>query len=246
MENVVCPQIVLSKSEDIPLTMVSLLQILWIQRYSLTLRYRQTSVSSVINRNIERMIQSTKSGRQLIKEFQKKSVATKRLKCQQMHEDGHLSTYYQVLSWKLNFMEMSASPKSQIVRTCPKRVESRLQRLKDSNKGRQLSDGKEISCQGRFTYAVIDLLQNQYGIAIAENLANVVDMAKAIKDSLFYVVSAKTNTHIIFALKDKTVGMVTKEIPTHANFRVAGADPGGVMCVKSHRQDFINYVRMQF
>jgi hypothetical protein len=53
-----------------------------------------------------------------------------------------------------------------------KRVGSRLRRLKNSNKGRKLSDGKGLS-DGKLTDGKIDVMQNYYGLAMRENLDDV-------------------------------------------------------------------------
>ena len=54
-----------------------------------------------------------------------------------------------------------------------KRIGSRLRKLKSSNKGLKLGDGKGLAGKGSLTDAKIDLLQNYYGLAIRENLHDV-------------------------------------------------------------------------
>jgi hypothetical protein len=46
-------------------------------------------------------------------------------------------------------------------------------RLKNTNKGRKLSDGKGLSGKGRLTDGKIDVMQNYYGLAMRENLDDV-------------------------------------------------------------------------
>ena len=77
--------------------------------------------------------------------------------------------------------------------TCPEASRSRLRKLKSSNKGVKLSDGKGLSDKGRLTDAKIDVLQNYYGLAIRENLHDVQEMAKAVKACLFHVASTDEN-----------------------------------------------------
>ena len=52
-----------------------------------------------------------------------------------------------------------------------------------------LTDRKGLACTGRPTDNKIYVLQNYYGLAIRENLANVDKMAKAIETSLYHVAS---------------------------------------------------------
>ena len=70
-----------------------------------------------------------------------------------------------------------------------KRVGSRLRKLKNKSKGVKLADGKGLAGKGRLTDGKIDVLQNYYGLAIRENLADVDKMAKAIEASLYHVAS---------------------------------------------------------
>ena len=68
-----------------------------------------------------------------------------------------------------------------------------MHKLKSSNKGLKLADGKGLAGKGRQTDAKIDILQNYYGLAIRENLGDVQDMAKYIEASLFHVASTADN-----------------------------------------------------
>ena len=74
---------------------------------------------------------------------------------------------------------------------CSEANETRLRRLKSSDKGRKLSHGKGISGKGRLTTGNMDVLQN-YGLAIRENLDNVDEMA--VKASLLQVASTEENS----------------------------------------------------
>ncbi|CAB3994951.1 Hypothetical predicted protein, partial [Paramuricea clavata] len=119
-----------------------------------------------------------------------RSCATKGLKYKDMLGDGDSSTYSAILESKPHGEDCIPS-KLECIGHVQKRVGSRLRRLKSSNKGRKLSDGKGISGKGRLTTGKMDVLQNYYGLAIRENLDNVEEMAKAVKASLFHVASTE-------------------------------------------------------
>ena len=67
----------------------------------------------------------------------------------------------------------------------PKRVGTRLRKLKQRTKG--------LAGKGKLTSSVIDKLQNYYGIAIRQNVENKEGMKKAIHASLFHVASSSKN-----------------------------------------------------
>ena len=121
-----------------------------------------------------------------------RSCATKGLKYKDMLGDSDSSTYSAILESK-PYGEDCIPSKLECIGHVQKRVGSRLRRLKSSNKGRKLSDGKGISGKGRLTTGKMDVLQNYYGLAIRENLDNVEEMAKAVKASLFHVASTEEN-----------------------------------------------------
>jgi hypothetical protein len=101
-----------------------------------------------------------------------------------------------------------------------KRVGSRLRRLKNSNKGRKLSDGKGLSGKGRLTDGKIDVSQNYYGLAIRENLDDVYKMANAIQASLLHVASTDENPqhHLCPKGNDSWCGyQIDSETYTHKN-----------------------------
>jgi hypothetical protein len=121
-----------------------------------------------------------------------RSRATRGLKYKDMLGDGDSSTYSTILESK-PYGEDCIPNKLECIGHVQKRVGSRLRKLKSSNKGRKLSDGKGISGKGRLTTGKMDVLQNYYGLAIRENLDNVEEMAKAAKASLLHVASTKEN-----------------------------------------------------
>ena len=69
-----------------------------------------------------------------------------------------------------------------------KRVGSRLRRMKTTNKGLKLSDGKGL--RGRLTDKTIDTLQNYFGMAIRQNSGNLADMRASVKAVLPHVASS--------------------------------------------------------
>ena len=67
-----------------------------------------------------------------------------------------------------------------------KRVGTRLRKLKKNEKG--------LGGKGKLTHAIIDRLQNYYGIAVRQNTNNLEGMRKSIHATLFHVASSKENT----------------------------------------------------
>ena len=61
------------------------------------------------------------------------------------------------------------------------------------NRGIKLSDGKSISGRGRLSDAIIDKLQNYYGLAIIRNIASLEDMRKTVWATYFHMASTDTN-----------------------------------------------------
>ena len=121
-----------------------------------------------------------------------RSEASRGLKYKDMLGDGDSSTYSAILECK-PYGEDCIPNKLECIGHVQKRVGSRLRRLKSTNKGRKLSDGKGISGKGRLTTGKMDVLQNYYGLAIRGNLDSVEEMGKAVKASLFHVASTEDN-----------------------------------------------------
>lgn len=67
-----------------------------------------------------------------------------------------------------------------------KRVGTRLRKLVQDNKGVNLSDGKKIQGKGRLTAAVINKLQNYFGLSIRQNANSLYPMKKAVMATLFH------------------------------------------------------------
>ena len=74
--------------------------------------------------------------------------------------------------------------------TLPKRVGNRLRKLKKREKG--LRD---------LTEAIIDKLQNYFGIALRSNLSTVENMANVIRASFFHVASSEENNFHSYCAK---------------------------------------------
>ncbi|KAJ4447696.1 hypothetical protein ANN_09704 [Periplaneta americana] len=70
-----------------------------------------------------------------------------------------------------------------------KRMGTRL-RLKTSYKGKKLQDGKSLDGKNRLTEAVIDQIQNYYGMAIRQNVNSAENMRKAVWAVLFHISSS--------------------------------------------------------
>ena len=122
----------------------------------------------------------------------KRSVATRGLKYMDMLGDGDSSTYNSIVESQ-PYGEDSIPNKLECIGHVQKRVGSRLRKLKSSNKGVKLADGKGLAGKGRLTDSKIDVLQNYYGLAIRENLDDVGKMAKSIEASLYHVASTAEN-----------------------------------------------------
>ena len=67
-----------------------------------------------------------------------------------------------------------------------KRLGTALRTLKDTYKGRKLSDGKTIWGAGRLTDHLINSLQNYYGDAIRRNTDHLDNMIRAVQASLLH------------------------------------------------------------
>jgi hypothetical protein len=122
-----------------------------------------------------------------------RSLATRGLKYTNMLGDGDSSTYNSIVESQ-PYGEDCIPNKLECIGHVQKRVGSRLRKLKSSNKGLTLADGKKgLSGKGRLTDSKIDVLQNYYGLAVRENLDDVGKMAKSIEASLYHVASTDKN-----------------------------------------------------
>ena len=108
-----------------------------------------------------------------------RSYITRGLKYKDMLGNGDSSTFNSVVDSK-PYGEECVPKKLECTGQVQKRLGSRLRKLKNTNKGVKLSDGKGISGKGRLTDGKIDVLQNYYGLAVRENLDDVSAMAKSI------------------------------------------------------------------
>ena len=74
-----------------------------------------------------------------------------------------------------------------------KRVSSRLRKLKMTYKGKKFSVGKGLGGVGHFTKVKIDKLQNYFGLAIHQNVGDIIGMQNNLMASLYHVCSTNDN-----------------------------------------------------
>ena len=98
--------------------------------------------------------------------------------------DGNSSSFNNVVQSK-PCGETFMMNKLECVRHIQKRLGCCLCTLRQTYKGKKLSDGKGILGKGRLTDRAINLLQNYFGMAIRQN-SDVSSMKKAIGAVLFY------------------------------------------------------------
>lgn len=92
--------------------------------------------------------------------------------------DGDLKSYQAVQELKPNGENVPID-KLECIGHIQKRMGTRLRRLKSSNKGLKLSDGKTLGGKNRLSSSVIDQLQTYYGLAIRRS-STVIEMKQAI------------------------------------------------------------------
>ena len=93
-----------------------------------------------------------------------RSLATRGLICKDMLGDGDSATYNAIVENK-PYGEDCIPNKLECIGHVQKRVGSRLRKLKSTNKGLKLDDGKGLAGKGRLTDSKIDVLQNYYWIS---------------------------------------------------------------------------------
>ncbi len=91
------------------------------------------------------------------------------------------------------------------IRHVQKRVGSR--KLKNQSKGVKLTDGKGLAGKGRLTDSKIDVLQNYYGLAVRENLS---DVLRPLKHHCTMLHQQMRIHSIISVLMERTVGVAIK------------------------------------
>ena len=74
-----------------------------------------------------------------------------------------------------------------------KRMGSALRMNKNKCRGSKVSDGKTVGCGGRLTDAVVDKIQNYYGVAIRSNIGKLKDMQNAIWAIYFNMIMGPSN-----------------------------------------------------
>ena len=68
-----------------------------------------------------------------------------------------------------------------------------LRKLKTMCKEKKLSDGKGLDGVGRLNEVKIDTLQNYFGLAIRQNVADIIGMQNKLMASLYHVCSNNEN-----------------------------------------------------
>ena len=116
------------------------------------------------------------------KQVFKRSVNEYNLRYTQFLGDGDSKSFLSVQGTYGDNVEIK---KLECVGHYQKRVGTRLRNLKKKEKG--------LGGRGKLTDAVIDRLQNFFGVAIRQNSGNLEEMKKAVLASLFHVASSKVN-----------------------------------------------------
>ena len=126
-----------------------------------------------------------------------RSVETNKLRYSEFYGDGNSKSYAAV---KDVYEEDNVTvTKKECVGHVQKRVETALRKLKKDNKG--------LGGKGRLTDAMIDKLQNYYGIAIRTNCKDIDSMKKAIYAAFSIVLPQKRIIIIPIAQKVKVAGV---------------------------------------
>ena len=147
-----------------------------------------------------------------------RSYISRGLKYKNMLGDGDSSTYNNIVESK-PYGEDCTPNKLECIGHVQKRVGSRLRRLKNSNKGMKLSDGKGLGGKGRLIDGKIDVLQNYYGIAVREKSNDVNKMVNSIKAVLYHVASTESDSQHCLCLDgvDSWRGYNREESYKHKN-----------------------------
>ena len=117
-------------------------------------------------------------------EIFQRSINNHKLRYNNYIGDGDSSSFNKVVQSK-PYGKTFIINKLDCVGQIQKRLGCRLRTLRQTYKGKKLSDGKGISGKGRLTDRALNLLQNYFGIAIRQN-SNVPSMKKAIGAVLFH------------------------------------------------------------
>ena len=106
--------------------------------------------------------------------------------------DGDSSSFKRVIDHKPYGEEVTIH-KLECVGHVQKRCGTRLQRLKQENRGLKLGDGKGLSGAGRLTDTIIDTLQNYYGFASRQNAGKLDAMEQSVRAIPPHIASSKEN-----------------------------------------------------
>ena len=107
-------------------------------------------------------------------------------------DDGDSASFKSVQDCK-PYGEDCALTKLECIGHVQKRVGSRLRKLKTNYKGKKLSEGKGLCGIGRLTKGKIDTLQNYFGLAIRQNVGDIIAMQNNLMASLYHVSSTDNN-----------------------------------------------------
>ena len=98
--------------------------------------------------------------------------------------DGDTSSYSAVLASCL-YKDIEIK-KAECIGHIQKKIGSHGRALRQRLRGKKLCDGKPVAGKGRLTDKALNLLQNYFGMAIRQNLANIYQMKKAVWAVLFH------------------------------------------------------------
>ena len=113
----------------------------------------------------------------------KRSISNYSLRYTQMLGDGDSKSYDTIR----NIYEGVEVEKLDCIEHFQKRIGTRCRNLKKKTKG--------LGGRGRLTKAIIDRLQNYFGIAIRQNVGNLSGMKSSALGSLFHVASSKSSSY---------------------------------------------------
>ena len=153
----------------------------------------------------------------------KRSIEKNNMCYNEYYGDGDSKSFMKVK----NIYEGLTVKKLECVGHVQKRVGTRLRALKRKKKEIYVAEKKSASKEktvveknhfDKLTYAVIDKLQNYYGIAVRSNSNDLTGMQKAIRATLYHVASSETNNnHSQCSLGEKSWCRFNQDVVTGKN-----------------------------
>ncbi|XP_065641660.1 uncharacterized protein LOC136073639 [Hydra vulgaris] len=119
-----------------------------------------------------------------------RSIELNKMRYTEFYGDGDSKSFLSIE----NVYDGTKVVKQECIGHVQKRVGTRLRELKKREKG--------LRGKGKLTDAVIDKLQNYYGIAIRSNIGNLKGMQIAVMAALFHVASSKEHSYHTFCPKE--------------------------------------------